>query len=202
MNLNPKSWLRNYFKRKKPLSIFFDVVFIILILLLLIPSTRKEVSAFVIRTTALPPSRLDLDDQFTINKSTLQWQIYDYQGKVYKFEDLLNKPVFVNFWATWCPPCIAELPAISDLYQNAKDEANFILISYEKPETVKAFSRKHDYNDLPFYYAYKQPSSFESPSIPTTFIVSKDQKVVLKKKGAARWNSAKVLEMLKQLNKD
>lgn len=200
MNFNPKNWLTNYFKRKKPLSIFFDIVFIILIILLLIPSTRREVSAFLIRTTALPPSTLDSDDQFTIDEAALQWQLYDYHGKAYKFEDLLDKPVFVNFWATWCPPCNAELPAIAELYQNAKGQANFILVSYEKPEVVKAFAKKHGYTDLPFFYAQLPPPDFESPSIPTTFIVAKDKKVILKKRGAARWNSGKTIELLKQLN--
>jgi len=200
MTLNPKNWLSNYFKRKKPLSIFFDIVFIILVILLLIPSTRKELSSFLIRTTALPPSALDSDDQYTIDNATLQWQLYDYKGNTYKFEDLLNKPVFLNFWATWCPPCNAELPAISELYNESKNQANFVLVSYEKPEVVKTFAKKHGYTDLPLFYAQVPPPDFESPTIPTTFIVAKNKKVVLKKKGAARWNTGKTLDLLKQLN--
>lgn len=200
MTLDPRKWFVNYFKRKKPISIFFDVVFIVLVILLLIPSTRKEVSAFIIRTTALPPSGLDKEDQFTLDKSALQWQLYDYHGNAYQFDQLLNKPVFLNFWATWCPPCNAELPAIFDLYKEAGDQANFVLISYEKPEVVLKFAKQHGYEDLPFFYAQVTPRDFESPSIPTTFIVSKDKKVVLKKTGAARWNSGKTFELLKQLN--
>jgi thiol-disulfide isomerase/thioredoxin len=197
---NPKNWLSDYFKRKKPLSIFLDIVFIILITLILIPITRKEVSVFLIRTTAFPPSMLDSDKQFTIDEATLQWQLLDYNGNTYKFEDLLNKPIFVNFWATWCPPCNAELPTIADLYNDVKDQVNFILVSYEKPDVVRAFAKKHGYSDLPFFYAQLPPPDFESQTIPTTFIVTKNKKVVLKKTGAARWNSGKTLELLKQLN--
>jgi len=52
---------------------------------------------------------------------------------------------------------------------------------------------------LPFYYAATTPHNFDSQSIPTTFIISKNGKVVLKKKGAARWNSGKTEQLLKQL---
>lgn len=197
-----KLWFLNYFKRKKPLSIFFDALFIVLIVLMLIPSTRKELSAFLIRTTSLPPSSLDAKDQYQISNQTRSWKLYDYDGKVFEFDDFKNKPVFLNMWATWCPPCVAELPAIHELYLNNKQTANFILVSYENPEVVKAFAKKNGYSDLPFYYAANTPASFESQSIPTTFIVSKRGRVMLKKKGAARWNSDKTVHLLKQLNEE
>lgn len=194
-----KLWFSNYFKKKKPLSIFFDVLFIILVILMLIPATRKELSSFIIRSTSLPASTLDEDDQFTINGQTRTWKLYDYNGKVYEFDELTDKPVFLNMWATWCPPCVAELPTILDLYQNNKEFSNFILVSYENPELVKAFAEKNGYTDLPFYYTATTPTDFESQSIPTTFIINKKGKVMLKKKGAARWNSDKTVQLLKQL---
>jgi thiol-disulfide isomerase/thioredoxin len=169
---------------------------------MLIPSTRKELSAFLIRTTSLPPSSLDKQDQYVINNQTRAWTLYDYNGKVYKFDDFNNKPVFLNMWATWCPPCVAELPAIVDLYQENNETANFILVSYENPEVVKAFAEKNGYSELPFYYASSTPFDFESQSIPTTFIISKEGRVMLKKKGAARWNSDRTVRLLKQLNEE
>jgi len=202
MAFNIKKWFSNYFRKKKPLSIFFDIVFVILVILMLIPATRKEVSAFIIRTTSLPPSFLNHDEQFKLNKTALQWELHDYHGNTVQFSELTNKPVFLNFWATWCPPCIAELPAIQELYQESKESASFVLISYENPEIVKAFAEKHGYMDLPFYFAQTTPPDFESQSIPTTFIINKEKQVVLKKKGAARWNSGKTEEILKQLNND
>ena len=200
MAFNLKSWFSNYIKKKKPLSIFFDVLFIVLVILMLIPSTRKELSAFIIRTTSLPPSELDDDDQYLIGQKTFNWKLYDYNGNAVSFKDLNSKPVFLNLWATWCPPCVAELPGIAELYANYKESANFILVSSENTEIVKAFAEKHGYEDLPFYYAATTPDDFISQSIPTTFILGKDGKVVLKKKGAARWNSEKTEQILKQLS--
>ena len=89
-----KLWFSNYLKKKKPLSIFFDVLFIILVILMLIPATRKELSSFIIRTTSMPASALDEDDQFTINSQTRTWKLYDYNGKVYEFDELTDKPEY------------------------------------------------------------------------------------------------------------
>lgn len=199
MSFNLSLWFKNYFKKKKPLSIFFDIVFVVLVILMLIPSTRKEISSFIISFTSLPPSTLDSDEQFVISSSSMSWQVYDYNGNSYQFEELNDKPVFLNFWATWCPPCIAELPAILDLYKTNGETTNFVLVSNEDPEVVKEFAEKNGYSELPFYFAGNTTSDFSSQSIPTTFIISKHGKVVLKKKGAARWNSDKTKQILKQL---
>ena len=167
---------------------------------MLIPATRKELSSFLIRATSFAPSTLDSDEQYTIDNQALSWQLYDYNGNSVRFEELNDKPVFLNILATWCPPCIAELPGILELYNDSKESANFILVSNESPEDVKAFAEKNGYTDLPFYFARSTPAAFSSQSIPITFLVSKDGRVVLKKKGAARWNSDKTKQILKQLN--
>lgn len=200
MPFNLRNWVSNYLKKKKPLSVFFDLLFVVLVILMLIPSTRKELSAFIIRTTSLPPSTLDNKDQYFISQETLNWNLIDYKGNTIRFNELNDKPVFVNLWATWCPPCIAELPGIVELYNNNKENTSFILVSNEKPAVVKAFAEKHGYSDLPFYYATTTPQDFISQSIPSTFIVDKDGKVVLKKKGAAKWNSDNTDQLLKQLS--
>ena len=63
----------------------------------------------------------------------------DYEGKV----------VFLNFWASWCLPCVAELPSINKLYNQFKDEdVGFILISNENEEVLRKYSEKKNY-DVP-----------------------------------------------------
>ena len=69
MAFNPKQTVLNYFKKKKPLSIFFDATFVIVIALLLIPATRKETAAFFIRLTSFPASTLDSEEQFKVSSS-------------------------------------------------------------------------------------------------------------------------------------
>jgi thiol-disulfide isomerase/thioredoxin len=199
MAFNPKKLVSNYFKKKKPFSIVTDVLFVVIALLLIIPATRKDTSAFFIRMTSFPPSTLDTDEQFRINSQTNNWVLYDLQGNKTFFEALNDKPVFVNIWATWCPPCIAELPSIQELYEDYGDKVSFILITNEDIDKVKKFAADHQYNELPFYLSSTIPPNFSTNSIPATFIISRDGRVVVRKKGAARWNSGTSRDLLDKL---
>ncbi len=199
MKCTKPAFLCNYLKKKKPLSIFFDVVFIVILALLIFPGTRKETAAFFIRLTSLPPSTLDANEQFTISKQSEQWSVYDLSMHPVTLEKLNEKPVFVNVWATWCPPCIAELPSILDVYETYGDRVNFVLATNEGSEKVKSFLEKNNYNKAPFYLYDRLPVEFQTESIPTTFILDKNGKVVLKKKGAARWNTEKIKKLLNEL---
>ena len=52
--------------------------------------------------------------------------------------DLRDKPVFINFWATWCPPCVKELPHIQAKYEQYKDKINFVAISLDGEQDAPA----------------------------------------------------------------
>jgi thiol-disulfide isomerase/thioredoxin len=199
MAFNPKRYFSDYFKKKKPLSIFFDALFVILILLLLIPATRKETAAMLIRWTSFPASNLDSEEQYAISESSNNWILTNLNGEQITFRELNAKPVFLNVWATWCPPCIAELPGIEDLYDQYGDDVSFVLVSNEDPEIVKAFARRKGYESLPFFYAKYAPQDFQSQSIPATFVIDGQGRVLLEKKGAARWNSARTRKLLDDL---
>ena len=199
MNFNPKEWFSNYLKKKKPLSIFIDVVFIVLVVLLIIPGTRTTVGAFFIRMTSFPPSTIEKSEQITLGKNSKNWTLKDMQGNLVTFSELNQKPVFVNIWATWCPPCVAELPGIQEIANEYKNEVSFVLVTNENIETVRAFLKKHQYEDLPVYFSTETPLEFSSNSIPATFIVSRDGRIVVNKKGAARWNTGTTKNLLDEL---
>lgn len=196
MALTLRNYVKNYFKKKKTFSIITDFLFIALVVLMIIPGTRKEVSSFLIRMVSLPPSELSADNQFIINEQSRNWQFQDLHGNTISLASLNNKPIFLNFWATWCPPCIGELPGIADLYAAYKDQIHFVLVSNEGAEKVIDFAGKHGYEDLPFYIYRFTPADFATQSIPATFLISKKGKVVISKKGAARWNSGKMKKII------
>jgi len=202
MVFNPKQYFKKYFKKKSVFGIITDFLFILLIVLLIIPGTRTEVTSFFIKHTSFPPSTLDSEDQFIISQNAQNWVIYDMQGNAHSLKDLNEKPVFLNVWATWCPPCIAELPSIKDLHSEYGDKINFILVSDESPAKVKSFIEKNDYQNLDFYISSGLPADFSTQSIPTTFVISKKGKVIINKKGAARWNSSKMKNILNNLIQD
>ncbi len=194
-----KRYFQNYFKKRKPFAIATDILFWGLIILLIIPTTRVSVSSFFIRLTSFAPSGLSVDKQYTISDNTRQWQVTDMSGNTVNFSDQLDKPIFINMWATWCPPCRAELPGIQKLYEKYGKKVNFLLLTDEPSAKVKAFARKYHFENLPFYRYRYVPKDFSSNSIPSTFIISKKGKVVLTKKGAARWDSDKVKKLLDNL---
>ena len=59
-------------------------------------------------------------------------------GKTTKLSDLRDKPVYLNFWATWCPPCVKELPHIQAKYEQYKDRIHFLAISLDGEQEAPA----------------------------------------------------------------
>jgi thiol-disulfide isomerase/thioredoxin len=198
-SLDIKKYFINYFSKKKWYSILSDAVFIVILILLIIPATRTDVAAFFIRLTSFSPSALSSNEQFTVSNQANTWQLYDDDGNKVPFATLNKKPVFLNFWATWCPPCNAELPGIIDIYEKYKNDVNFVLVSNESMVKVKAFAKKNSFNTNIFFRSSTVPPDFISQSIPTTYIISKNGVVVLSKKGAARWSSGSVEDILDKL---
>ncbi len=176
----------------------FDFLFLLLILAMVIPASRRTMSSFVVRQTLISPREsaktifLDDDDW--------QFSVMSYDGEFFNLKDFEGKPVFINYWATWCPPCIAELPSIQNLYNQYRDKVHFIFISNENPDVVKAFMERRGY-DLPLYaHAGPVPDAFESSVLPTTFVIGAGGRIVLYKTGAARWDSKKVFRLMDRLS--
>ena len=80
--------------------------------------------------------------------------------------------IVINYWATWCPPCIAEMPNFQEVYNAYGEEVRFIFATSDEQSKVEAFMTKNGY-DLPIYYYQYLPEAFMHSSIPTTFIVNR-----------------------------
>jgi thiol-disulfide isomerase/thioredoxin len=126
----------------------------------------------------------------------------DINGSVSSLKNFEGKAVFLNIWATWCPPCIAEMPSIKALYEEIKDNPNvaFVLVSMDEDfEKAKAFMEKREY-DLPIYhYRTKAPGTYESTVIPTTYVISADGKLALEKRGLAKYDTEEFKNFLVSL---
>ena len=186
-------------ERSKPvLEKLSDIFFILLIIAVLIPPVRRQLSATVIRLTMTQPAS-KAETGKTLSANDYLWQISNLQGESYNLGDFRGKVIFLNFWATWCPPCRAEMPGIQELYNDYKDKVSFILVSNETPGKIIPFLNSKSFN-LPVYTPlYQTPQIFESNSIPTTFIISKDGKIVLKDTGAKKWDGRNVRKLLDKL---
>jgi len=186
------------FKKKSLWGKITDVLFIVLIILLLIPGTRKEMMTYAskIRMLVMSPDKKEQTETLEGAKSLI---FIDEQNDRHVLNEYYDKPVFINFWATWCPPCRAEMPSLQDLYDDYKDKVNFLFLSNESMEKQLEYLTTKDY-DLPNYQIKGQPTgSLKYSVLPTTMILSKEKEVVVRKKGAINWNSKKVRKILDDL---
>jgi len=107
--------------------------------------------------------------------------------------------VVVNFWATWCPPCVAELPSLVKLYADYGDNVRFVLVNNEQPQKVSEFLKKKNYSVPVYFEKSRTPEVLRSKSIPATYILNKSGKIVVDEKGAANWDSESTRNLLDQL---
>ena len=119
-------WER-YRRRKSILGIVSDFVFLAFIVALLVPTTRRMVSTSIIRLGMFQPKATS--EVVYIAPEDLEWNITSLMGEKVALQFPTDKPVFINFWATWCPPCIAELPALQRLYNQYGAKVDFYFIS-------------------------------------------------------------------------
>ena len=94
-------------------------------------------------------------------------------GKVMNLSDLRDKPVYLNFWATWCPPCVRELPHIQAKYEQYKDKIHFLAISLDGEQAAPAeFIPAKGYT-FPVGYGNEREISraYNVEAIPMSFII-------------------------------
>ena len=177
-----------------------DIVFVAIIALLIIPQTRHPVQIALHSVLSnFSPSVIKKDDQKEVSYAS--WKLRDLSGKDINYNETKGKVVFVNLWATWCPPCIAEFDGIQGLYNDYGDKVEFLLVSDESPETIQKFLDKKGYNVPIFNPLTNYPEDFQARSIPRTYIIDKEGRIVVDKKGAANWNSDKIRNELDELLK-
>lgn len=173
-----------------------NIGFIILIGLMVYPTTK----VYFIRLISFSPSVENVEDQIKI--PNVDWKLKGLNTADLNFSNTEGKVVFVNFWATWCPPCIAEMPGLKKLYDDYKDSVSFVFATNEDWSVVSAFFTKKGY-DFPVYNSLTNvPEALQSRSIPASYLISRDRKIVVEKKGAANWNSKKMRRVLDRLLKE
>lgn len=126
----------------------------------------------------------------------------DASGKTSSTADLKGKVVFINFWASWCPPCQAEMPSIEALYKKlAKDDRFVFLFINEDEDKQQAenYLEKNRYS-IPLYSRPGNvPDEIFSGNLPTTIVINKEGKIVLKHEGIAGYDTDAFMKQLEDL---
>jgi len=120
-------------------------------------------------------------------------------GKTIALADFEGKKILVNFWATWCRPCIAEMPSLEKAKEILEQE-NFIFlnISDESMEKINGFEEKNPWK-FNYFKLEQKVTDFELVSLPTTIVFDAQGKEVWRHIGIEEWDSEAILEKLRAL---
>ena len=122
-------------------------------------------------------------------------------GRRVNLSDLKGKVVFVNLWASWCPPCVAEMPGIHALYQKMDPaKVAFVMVSLvENPAKARALLQRRGYTFPVYFPTGPLPAPFNSSSIPSTVVLAPDGRVAARYDGMAEYDTPEFKAALDQL---
>lgn len=128
------------------------------------------------------------------------WRIRALNGPEVALESLMDRPVLLNVWATWCVPCVAELRSLERLNRSLPPgRVRVIVVSPEDHDHVAQWAGRRAY-DLPLYVEVtRMPEGFGLNAVPTTWVMDSRGRVVLRRRGAADWDRDDVRALLLSL---
>jgi thiol-disulfide isomerase/thioredoxin len=128
------------------------------------------------------------------------WTLERLDGGRVSFGEYRGKPVVLNVWATWCGPCVRELPSIARLARSPRlPQVAFVCVSVdENPDTVRGFLQGKDW-PMTVLHATDLPPVFRTDGIPATFVIAPDGRIAASVIGSAAWDDPSVVEFLGHL---
>jgi len=135
-----------------------------------------------------------------IGETAPDFTITDSQRTI-TLSQLRGKPVILNFWATWCPPCVQEMPSLVELQKKLGDKVTVLAVSEDADDNAfKQFIRDHNIDLL----AVRDPRQttnerYGTFKFPETYVIDKDGKIVRKFIGATDWTSPELLDYFNKL---
>lgn len=166
-----------------------NIVFLILIAILIIPQTRKPIQVFLQKGLMLINKPSVEDKAASAQLTDYNWHLRDGNDMAYNLQQAKGKVVLINFWATWCPPCIAEMPSMQKLYNDYGDKVEFLFVSDEELSVIAPFLDKKQFTFEVYRPASQYPAIFNVTSIPRTFLIDREGHIIIDETGAVNWNS-------------
>ena len=129
--------------------------------------------------------------------------LLDEDGKLLSLDEFRGMPILINFWATWCPPCVAELPALDRASDKFAGEVQILLISVDRGGSKKAFPFLQDRGISRPHFAFDANGALSREmgvrGLPTSFLVTADQRYCWAYQGPREWDDMKMIAELQRL---
>jgi peroxiredoxin len=133
---------------------------------------------------------------------SIDFELQDLNGKKVSLSSLKGKVVFLNFWATWCPPCRAEMASMERLYKRFKDKG-LVILAVNLQEEAKAVRRFIAEQKLSFPVVLdsngRVGAIYGARSVPTTYLVGRDGNVLAGTIGGREWDSKEYVSFFTRL---
>lgn len=123
-------------------------------------------------------------------------------GEPVHMESFRGRTIFLNLWATWCAPCLAEMPYIQKLYEDVGDEGiEFIAIATDDdPDLARRFIEDKEYTFPVYRVVGSMPALYRSPTLPTTWVISPEGKLATVHAGMANYNTKGFKRFIRSLS--
>lgn len=159
-----------------------------------------RVQQVVLKTGVMNVGELDEEAHL---QADYDMKLIDPDGAILDLQSLKGKTIFMNYWATWCAPCVAEMPSIHGLYKKVNEDPNivFLMISEDKQMSTATRWIKRKGFSFPIYkLASPIADVYETGVVPTTFVISPEGKIVVAKTGMANYDSRRFVKLMKRLS--
>lgn len=137
----------------------------------------------------------------SVGSTAPDFELYDADGKLWKMSDQRGKVVFLNFWATWCTVCKAEMPLKESLYEKmqGKPFQMFGILYRDNPRNLKAYFQKHKISSPTLINMDDAVSkAFGITGVPETFIIDKEGIVREKIVGPGEWDNPEIIALIEK----
>jgi len=180
-----------------------NILFFCFIIFLFTPyglNTRSKLTQGVLflKGMVISPSGNEIANRVVVSDNNVSFNSL-VNAKNISLKSLKGKVVFINHWATWCPPCRAEMPSLDNLYRDYADKIEFIFLTTDPKKAIVDYYAANDFS-FPTYAANSSlPKEINTTTLPATFILDKEGNLFLEEFGPADWNSSKIRAMLDEL---
>lgn len=184
--------MKKFFKKN-----WSNLILLCLIIFLILPGTRELILVGFNRLIAFEPETISEEKREVLKD--YDWELVTLSGERMNFSEAKGKVIILNFWATWCPPCIAEMPSLQTLYEEFGEKVEFFFISQEETEVLRQFMINRNYSFPVMKPLSGPPGLLSSDVLPTTYIISSEGEIIVRKEGAADWDDPDFIKFLEDL---
>lgn len=183
---------------------FLIIAIVFVAALLFIPGFKANVTGELLKIGLFQNNveELHISTPLSSGQSSDAIVLRDKYGNHFSLDSLQGQVIFINLWATWCPPCKAELPSINKLKAHFKDNKKIVFLTIDADGTPDKAARylTQQNLDLPVYAFESQiPEMLSSDAIPYTIVLDKNGYMVYRHSGAADYSRSKFIDFMETL---